>query len=68
MNKAATSILINDDEVEFKVIHVFLAKSKKLRKYTIDRAERFGLIQVESKPIKLSGDIYSKLITSKKIT
>ena len=66
MNKAATSVLINDDEVEFKVIHVFSAKSKKHRKYTVDRAERLGLIQVESEPIKLSGDIYSKVITLKR--
>ena len=66
MNKAATSVLINDDEVEFKVIHVFSAKSNKLRKYTVDRAEKLGLIKVESEPIKLSGDIYSKLITLKR--
>ena len=66
MNKAATSVLINDDEVEFKVIHVFSAKSNKLRKYTVDRAERLGLIQVKSEPTKLSGDIYSKAITLKR--
>ena len=66
MNKSGTSVLINDDEVEFKVIHVFSAKSKKLRKYTVARAEKLGLIQVESEPIKLSGDIYSKLITLKR--
>ena len=65
MNQAATSVLINDDEVEFKVIHVFSAKSNRLRKYTVDRAERLGLIQVKSEPTKLSGDIYSKVITLK---
>ena len=66
MNKTATSVLINDDEVEFKEIHVFSAKSKKLRKYTVDSAERLGLIQVKSEPTRLSGDIYSKEITLKR--
>jgi sRNA-binding carbon storage regulator CsrA len=66
MNKAGTSILINDDEVEFKVIHVFSAKSKKMRKYTVDRAERIGSIQVDSESIKIGGDIYSKSITLNK--
>jgi hypothetical protein len=66
MSNATTSVIINDDEVEFKVIHVFSAKSNKLRKYTVDRAERLGLIQVKSETTKLSGDIYSKAITLKR--
>ena len=63
MNNAATSVVINDDEVEFKIITVFSNKSKKVKKYTVDRAEKLGLIKVDSGPIKIDSDIYSKSIT-----
>lgn len=65
MSKAATSVIINDDEVEFKIINVFQS-NKKLKKYTVDRAEKLGLVKVEAKPIKMGGKVYSKSITLNK--
>jgi len=63
MSNAVTSVIINDDEVEFKIIFVFSSRSKKLKKYTADRAEKLGLIKVDPGPIKIGNEIYSKSIT-----
>lgn len=63
METTSPSIFINDDEVEFRVIYVCSIKSKKMRKYTIDEAERLGIIQVDTGSIQIGGDIYSKSIT-----
>ena len=63
MSNATTSVIINDDEVEFKIISVFSSKSKKLKQYTADRAEKLGLIKVDPGPIKIGNEIYSKSIT-----
>ena len=63
MSNATNSVIINDDEVEFKIISVFLSRSKKLKQYTADRAEKLGLIKVDPGPIKIGNEIYSKSIT-----
>ena len=63
MSNATTSVIINDDEVEFKIISVFSNRSKKLKQYTADRAEKLGLIKVDPGPIKIGNEIYSKSIT-----
>ena len=63
MSNATTSVMINDDEVEFKIISVFSRRSKKLKQYTADRAEKLGLIKVDPGPIKIGNEIYSKSIT-----
>jgi hypothetical protein len=65
METAAPSIFINDDEVEFKLIYVYLAKSKKMRKYTISQAEKLELIKIDTGSIQMGGDKYSKAITIK---
>lgn len=61
----APSIFINDDEVEFKVIYVYLAKSKKIRKYTISEAEKLKLIKIDTGSFQMGEDKYSKAITIK---
>jgi len=63
VSNATTSVIINDDEVEFKIISVFSNRSKKLKQYTADRAEKLGLIKVDPGPIKIGNEIYSKSIT-----
>lgn len=65
MQTANPTIFINDDEVEFKVIHVYSARLKKMKKYTITEAERMGLVEVESGSFKLGRVSYSKMITIK---
>ena len=65
MEAANPAILINDDEVEFKVIYVYSTRLKKIKKYTITEAERLGLVQVESGSFKMGRDSYSKTITIK---
>ena len=53
MQAVNPAIFINDDEVEFKVIYVYSARLKKMKKYTITEAERMGLVEVESGSFKL---------------
>jgi hypothetical protein len=65
METAAPSIFINDDEVEFKVIYVYLSKSKKMRKYTISEAEKLELVKIDTGSFQIGGDRYSKAITIK---
>jgi hypothetical protein len=65
MERAAPSIFINDDEVEFKEIYVYLAKPKKMRKYTISEAEKLELIKIDTGSFKIGRDKYSKVITIK---
>lgn len=65
MEASNPAILINDDEVEFKVIYVYSTRLKKMKKYTITEAERLGLVEVESGSFKMGRDIYSKAIAIK---
>ena len=65
METSAPSILINDDEVEFKVIYVYLAKQKTMRKYTISEAEKLELIKIDTGLFQMGRDKYSKVITIK---
>ena len=65
MKMQAPSIFINDDEVEFKEIYVYLAKPKKMRKYTISEAEKLELIKIDTGLFQMGGDKYSKVITIK---
>ena len=65
MQATNPTIFINDDEVEFKVIYVYSARLKKMKKYTITEAERLGLVKVESGSFKMGRVGYSKAITIK---
>jgi hypothetical protein len=65
METAAPSIFINDDEVEFKEIYIYLTESKKIRKYTISEAEKLELIKIDTESFQMGGDKYSKAITIK---
>ena len=65
METAAPSIFINDDEVEFKAIYVYLAKLKKMRKYTISEAEKLELVKIDTGLFQMGGEKYSKAITIK---
>ena len=65
MEVANPAIFINDDEVEFKVIYVYSARLKKMKKYTITEAERLGLVEVESGSFRMGRVSYSKAITIK---
>jgi len=57
------AILINDDEVEFKLIYVYSNRSNKMRKYTISQAEQLGLVQVDAGSFQMGGNSCSKVVT-----
>ncbi len=59
---ATPCVYVNDDEVAFKQIEVLLANSKRVRKYTIDAAEKKGLVKVRSVSEKFGKAQYSKSI------
>jgi hypothetical protein len=56
------SVYVNDDEIAFKQIVVLLANSQRVRKYTIDAAEKRGLVKVKSVSEKFERTQYSKSI------
>ena len=63
MNSMNSYVYINDDEIELKQIIIKYGNLKKLRKLTVNEAEKRGLVKVEGGPHDLSGDVFSKEIT-----
>ena len=60
---AIPSVYINDDEVNFKHILICYVNSKNYKKiYTIAKAEKLGLIKIETGSYKFGGHKYSKSI------
>lgn len=62
MDSTNPYVYINDDEIELKQILILYGNLKKLRKFTVSEAEKRGLVKVESRPHKVSDEIFSKAI------
>ena len=62
MKSVSPWVYINDDEIELRQIIIHCGNKRNQRKFTVSEAEKRGLVKVESEPISLSGDRFSKAI------
>jgi len=62
MTTTTPYVYINDDEIELKQILIIYGGLKKQRKFTVSEAEKRGLVRVESMPLDIADDTFSKSI------
>jgi len=62
MKSVSPWVYINDDEIELRQIIIHCGNKRNQRKFTVSEAEKRGFVKVESEPISLNGDRFSKAI------